>query len=226
MAQAGLHALVGAAVRKVAPRREWVMTGILLGSLFPDLDNYAVAFATLLKMDTHGLHRTFTHSLFTCLAALVVFLIISAVTRKRSWAWLGAGFAIGIGLHILLDLVLWFNGVAVLWPIPSWINLWEGVTPPAWLTSLLDPLEFLFLALYFYWLSRMGLKYKTDPDFQGALKGWTIAMLALLVIFVPLAYLAGKFFLMPFGLFYLVALTAAFVITIRMRKTVEAFRRG
>jgi hypothetical protein len=47
MAQAGLHALVGAAMQKVAPKREWLMLGIILGSLFPDLDNYAVAVATV-----------------------------------------------------------------------------------------------------------------------------------------------------------------------------------
>ena len=32
MAQAGIHALVGAAVRKISPNREWLMLGIILGS--------------------------------------------------------------------------------------------------------------------------------------------------------------------------------------------------
>ena len=46
------------------------MLGLVLGSMFPDLDNYAVAIATLAKLSPAGLHRTFTHSLFTILAVL------------------------------------------------------------------------------------------------------------------------------------------------------------
>jgi membrane-bound metal-dependent hydrolase YbcI (DUF457 family) len=31
----------------------------------------------------------------------------------------GLGLGIGILMHILLDLLVWFNGVEILWPIPS-----------------------------------------------------------------------------------------------------------
>ena len=117
MAQAGMHALVGTLARKVSPKREWLMLGIILGSLFPDLDNYAVAIATLAKLDTHGLHRTFTHSIFTILVAIAVFFVIGQVSKQPRWTTLGLGFGIGIGLHIALDLLIWFNGVELLWPL-------------------------------------------------------------------------------------------------------------
>ncbi len=135
MAQAGIHRLIGMAVRKWAPKAEWVMLGIILGNLIPDTDNLAVAIATVAKLPTEGLHRTFTHSLFTILAILVLFYIIAALTKKTHWNNLGIGLGIGVLMHILLDLLLWFNGVAILWPIPSWINIWAGYTPPEWLTS-------------------------------------------------------------------------------------------
>ena len=63
MAQAGIHSIVGLAVRKWTPNRKWLMLGIVLGNLFPDADNLAVAIATLTGGSTEGLHRTFTHSL-------------------------------------------------------------------------------------------------------------------------------------------------------------------
>ncbi len=63
MAQAGIHGLICAAVRKLTPARLWLMLGIVLGSLIPDADNLAVALATVLKHPTEALHRTFTHSL-------------------------------------------------------------------------------------------------------------------------------------------------------------------
>jgi len=46
-------------------------------------------------------------------------------------------------------------------------------------------------------------------------------MVVLLLVFTPLAYVMTKGFLTLFGVFYLISLTAAFVITIRMRRTVE-----
>ena len=222
MAQAGMHALVGAAVRKVAPNRDWIMLGIILGSLFPDLDNYTVAVATVAKLDTHGLHRTFTHSLFTVLVGFALFWGFAQVRKQPRWFNLGLGLGAGIGLHILLDLVIWFNGVELLWPLGGWVNFWEGVTPPAWFAKLLDPAEFLFFGLFFLWLAQVARTHHTDAAFLGWLRGWSIAMFVLLVVFTPLAYLMSKGLQTIYGLLYLVSLTAAFVIAIRMRQTIAA----
>jgi hypothetical protein len=57
MPQAGIHAIVGTLARKWMPQKEWLLLGVVLGNLFPDLDNLAVAYATLTGADTHGLHR-------------------------------------------------------------------------------------------------------------------------------------------------------------------------
>lgn len=221
MAQAGMHALVGTVIGKFTPKREWLMLGILLGSLFPDLDNYAVAVATISKLDTHGLHRTFTHSLFTILLVLVTFFTIGQVRKQPSWTNLGVGLGIGIGLHVALDLLIWFNGVELFWPLKGWVNLWEGIQPPSWLAKLLDPAEFLFLAFFFAWLAKVARTHQTNTDFLGKLRVWTIAMVVLLAVFTPLAYLMSKGFLTIFGVFYLISITAAFAITLRMRQTVE-----
>ena len=71
MAQAGIHSMVGMAVRKWTPASKWLMLGIVLGNLFPDADNLAVAVATVTGKSTEGLHRTFTHSLFFVAATLL-----------------------------------------------------------------------------------------------------------------------------------------------------------
>jgi membrane-bound metal-dependent hydrolase YbcI (DUF457 family) len=223
MAQSGIHALIGTAVKKIAPKSDWLLLGILLGSIFPDMDNYAVAIATVARLDPHGLHRTFTHSLFTILAAAAVFYLIARVRRQPRWMNLGFGIGIGIAMHILLDLILWFNGVALLWPLNSWVNLWAGVQAPEWFSKLMDPLEFLFFALFFAWLANAARAHKTDATFLGALRLWIIAMVILLVIFTPLAYVMSKGYQTIFGVFYLVSITAAFIITIRMRQTIAAY---
>ena len=47
MAQAGIHSMVGIAVRRWTPDREWLILGIVLGNLLPDADNLTVAVATV-----------------------------------------------------------------------------------------------------------------------------------------------------------------------------------
>jgi membrane-bound metal-dependent hydrolase YbcI (DUF457 family) len=222
MAQAGIHSLIGTAVRKWTPARTWLMLGIVLGSMLPDADNLAVAVATVMKRSTDGLHRTFTHSLFTVLAVLVVFYLIGLLTKQPRWSNLGVGLGVGILMHILLDLVLWFNGVALLWPIPSWVNLWSGVTPPGWFDKLMMSTEFLFFALFFLGLEGIARRRGTDQDYLGKLRIWTWVQAALFVVFTVLVYVMQKGFMTPYGAVYLLSLALAVGVTIRMRKTVEA----
>ena len=114
MAQAGIHGIVGAAVRKWFPNKRLLMIGIILGSITPDLDNFAVAVATLTGRSTHGLHRTFTHSFITIAALMIISYLVGLIAKKPDWGSLGLGLGIGIVLHILLDLIIWFNGVELL----------------------------------------------------------------------------------------------------------------
>ena len=173
------------------------------------------------KLDTHGLHRTFTHSLFTILAAVAVFFVVALICRQPRWANLGVGLGMGIGMHMALDLLVWFDGVELLWPLGGWVNLWEGVRPPEWFTRLLDPSEFLFFAVYFAWLARAARERKTNTNWLGPLRVWTIAMVVLLAVFTPLSYTMTTGFLTIYGVFFLVSITAAFYTTIRMRHAVE-----
>ena len=222
MAQAGIHSIVGMAVRKWIPNPKWLMLGIVLGNLLPDADNLAVAIATLAGQPTGGLHRTFTHSLFTIAAVVVVFCSAALITKRRHWGNLGVGLGLGIAMHILLDLLIWFNGVETLWPFPSWVNLWEGVTLPDWWTKLMMPLEFLFFALFFLLLDVTARKRNTDGDFLRALRIWIGVQSALFVVFTVLVYTMEKGFMIPFGALYLLSLGLATGVTIRMRKTIEA----
>jgi membrane-bound metal-dependent hydrolase YbcI (DUF457 family) len=222
MAQAGIHSMVGLAVRKWTPTREWLMLGIVLGNPLPDADNLAVAVATVTGRPTEGLHRTFTHSLFTVVAVVAVFYVVGQLTNRPRWFNLGLGLGIGILMHILLDLLIWFNGVEILWPLPSWINLWENVTPPEWWRKLMRPVEFLFFALFFVLLDVTARKRSTDLGFLRTLWVWIGVQGVLFVVFTVLVYTMEKGFMTPYGALYLLSLGLAFGITLRMRQTVEA----
>ena len=222
MAQAGIHGLIGTVVRKLTPARTWLMLGIVLGSLLPDADNLAVAVATLIKRPTEGLHRTFTHSLLAVLLVVIVFYLVGLFTKQPRWTNLGVGLGVGILMHILLDLLLWINGVAILWPFPSWVNLWSGYTSPPWFDKLMMSTEFLFFALFFLGLASIARKRNTDQEYLGKLRIWTWIQVILFVVFTILVYVMQKGFMTPYGAVYLLSLGLAVGITIRMRKSVEA----
>ena len=222
MAQAGIHGMVGMVAGKWTPDKPWLLLGIVLGNLFPDLDNLAVAGATIAGLSTDGLHRTFTHSLFTVVIVILVFYIVAGVAKRPRWGNLGLGLGIGILMHILLDLLIWFNGVEILWPIPLWINLWNGVTPPEWWSKLMLPAEFLFFALLFFSIGVLAHKQGTNKNYWRPLKIWTIIQSLLFVVFTILVFTMGAGFMIPYGGLYLLSLGFAFGVTIRMRETIEA----
>jgi membrane-bound metal-dependent hydrolase YbcI (DUF457 family) len=223
MPQNGIHAIVGIAARTWMPTKEWLPLGLVLGNMFPDLDNLAVAYATLTKADTHGLHRTFTHSIFTIAALVILFYMIAALTKNPNWRNFGLGFGIGILMHILLDLVAWFNGVELLWPIRYELNFWSWFTMPAWLKIFMDTGEFLAFGLFFSLLGSLAHRNKTDDARLSTLRAWAYVQFSLFALFTFL------FFFMPgvpllytiFGALYLISSIAAIVLTIQMRKTVE-----
>lgn len=222
MAQAGIHGIVGMAIRKWKPNREWLMLGIVLGNLLPDADNLVLAIATVTGLATEGLHRTFTHSLFTVIAIAIAFYIVARATTCPRWGNLGLGLGIGVLMHILLDLLVWFNGVALLWPIPLWVNLLHRFTPPEWWSKLMLPAEFLCFALFFALLDVTARKRGTDGGFLRTLRVWTVVQGILLVVFTVLVYTMEKGFIIPYGTLYLLSLGLAFGVTIRMRETVES----
>lgn len=222
MAQAGIHSMVGMAVRKWTPARKWLMLGIVLGNLVPDADNLAVAVATVTGNSTEGLHRTFTHSLFFVAAIILVGYLVGSATKRSQWGNLGLGLGIGVLMHILLDLIIWFNGVEILWPLPSWINLWGGVVPPDWWSKLMMPVENLFFVLFFILLASTARKRDTDGDYLPKLRLWTWIQGILFVVFMVMVYTMDSGFMTIFGAVYLLSLGLAFGVTIRMRDTVEA----
>jgi membrane-bound metal-dependent hydrolase YbcI (DUF457 family) len=223
MPQAGIHAMTGTLARKWMPQKEWLLLGIVLGNLFPDLDNLAVAYATLTRSDTHGLHRTFTHSIFTIVAIVILFALIAALTRNQKWNHFGIGFGIGILMHILLDLILWFNGVELLWPIRYELNFWSWFTMPDWLKIILDTGEFLAFGLYFLLLGSLARQQNTDPERRASSRMWAYIEFSLFILFTALFFRLGARGLQNtiFGALYLLSMIVAIVVTIQMRKTVE-----
>jgi len=225
MPQNGVHAIIGVASRKWMPEREWLFLGVVLGNMFPDLDNIVVGYATLAKLpDPEHYHRTFTHSIFTIVAMVLLFYIVAVFTKDEKWKNLGIGFGAGILMHILVDLILWFNGVELFWPLGGELNFWTWFTTPAWLKILLDTGEFLAMGLYFLMLVSLSQQHGTDSDRQGSTRVWAYIELGLFIIFTILFFVIGSKGLIYqiFGALYLVSLIVGMTITTRMKQSIES----
>jgi membrane-bound metal-dependent hydrolase YbcI (DUF457 family) len=214
--------MVGMAARKLVGKREWMVLGLILGSFVPDMDNLAVAVATLTKMPTEGIHRTLTHSVFFMAAVVAIFYLISQWKQEARWLNLGLGLGLGMLLHSLLDFVLWFNGVNLFWPLGGEINFWANSHPPEWFMTFLDQAsEFLCFGLFLWVLGIWQRRYSTDEEFAGKQRMWMWLEFALFVVFTA-GLVLGKEYKIISGALYLFSLFMTFFVTIRLRKTVEA----
>jgi len=223
MAQAGIHGLVGLTMRKMSIKKEWLLLGVIIGNMAPDLDALAVAYATLTGGDAHGLHRTWSHSIPFIALVIMIFYIISAVGKSRKVRNLGLGLGIGMLIHSLLDLVIWFRGVQLFWPFYPEINFWASYTPPTWWADKFESaVEFGLIALFLFMLGRLASKQSTDTDFLPKLNIWIGIELVLFAVFLVLVYVWSGYFT-AYGAAYIFSLLLAVIITFRMRKTIEAF---
>lgn len=225
MPQAGLHAIIGTVTRKWMPQKEWLFLGVVLGNMFPDLDNLVVAYATLAKLpEPESYHRTFTHSIFTVVAVMVLFYFIGAITRNGKWNNFSLGFGIGILMHVGVDLILWFNGVELLWPLSHYeLNFWSWFVTPVWLKIFLDTGEFLLFGLYYLLLGSLAQKQNTDTERYRSLRMWAILQFTLFILFTLIFFVLGVKGLhyTLYGGLYLVSLVITIIITLRMRRTIE-----
>ena len=222
MAQAGIHGLIGLAMKKLSVKKEWLLLGIVLGNMLPDMDALVVAYATLTGGNSHGLHRTWSHSIPFIAGLVLIFYVISGIRKNRRIGNLGLGLGIGMLMHAVLDLVIWFRGVQLLWSFYPEINFWRSFTPPAWWYNKFESaLEFGLMALFLFILGRLALKQGTDIEFLPKLKIWTRIEVVLFVAFLVLVYTWSGYYI-PYGAMYILSLSMVLIITIRMRKTIAA----
>jgi len=190
--------------------------------MLPDADILAVAVATVAGLPTEGLHRTFTHSLFTIAILLPAFRVAAWATGRRQWWNLGLGLGLGILMHITLDLAIWFRGVQILWPLPLQVDFWRNVVVPGWWSTFELPAEFLCFALLFVTLHAVAVRHGTDSAFLRRLRFWICVQSLLFVSLAVLAFALGEGYLVVHGALYLPSLGLAMYVVIRMRGTLEA----
>ena len=173
MAQPPLHGIIGSAAAR--RRRRGDGRWLIIGSLLPDVDFplewLAFPFG---PQRAARLHRTGTHSLLMQAAFVAGWVVGSATAKVRDLrprddpesdlrphdALVAAGaegrdLFVGMALHSLTDVLLWFSPVALAWPLgrlglPETVDVWRGWQAPARLDNLLGAADD---ALWAVWLA-------------------------------------------------------------------------
>jgi len=170
MVWTGLHGLVGIGVA-LATRGRTVLGddgtrtmrfGIVWGPILPDVDllvSIVIIAARGNMQQALAPHRTLTHSLFTILAIALIGLLLWRIGVSKSIGGGLFGIAVGMFLHVLLDLP-YEVGVSFLWPLTTQRFGLFWTLPGIW-AYLDQTLDFLFAAIFFYALHVLARNYKT-----------------------------------------------------------------
>ena len=222
MAQAGAHAIIGMYSSRLPFINSSLVPFIIIGSLIPDLDIIFVAIGKLfsnLPDPIHYFHRKGTHSLLFVLFIYLTFQILSEIFKKPNLRNHGLGISLGILLHIIVDSLIFLEGVFILWPLQLKLNLWANYNPPPILPKLLMALEFLFFRILAWIIIEISTS-KKDIRFPGLLPllgKWKNTEFNLFLFFIGLSIFNIPFYDILFGIFYIPSLIISITIVWIMR---------
>ena len=231
MAQAGIHAAVGYQVMRIIPYEERLFPALIFGAMLPDLDIIVVALASLfypISQAEEIFHRTFSHSFFTLIFVFLFFAILSELKKKPVLKSIGKGLSIGMLTHFLIDTLLWFRSIDLLWPLPLQpINLWQYIEIPAMVFQILLIFEFFCFRWYAWFLITQHLKAPANNSwFVKYLNIWKNCETYIFMIFIFILLWNPTFFNILFGIAYVPSLIMALFSTYMSRDVLEFHKIG
>ena len=169
----GLHMAVGVLGTENRSRiPQGARAGFIVGSMLPDLDFVMLISVYPFDRDLAlSLHRSFTHSLLLVAVIALVALLLRSTHRHAATAL--AGCALGMFVHDVLDVFMWFAPVGLLWPFGPPLNVVDGTRVPDLFWNLSFALEPAAYAVFLSLLKRRV---------GGAASGWLSVFVIVLLI--------------------------------------------
>ena len=226
MAQAGLHAYISLKSKKWVPDKKFLFISFLLGSIIPDIDILFTAIASYympLNQAIDIFHRTFTHSIISVSALYLIFLIIYEIKKNEIILNIAYGLTAGIIVHLLIDIVLWFNTIDLFWPLPvPKINLWFKFAVQNNIINILLALEFIFFRLFASKLIDIIInKPLNNAYYIKYLNYWMKIEIILFISFAISVKVIPSFNLIVFGIFYIPSLLMLIVSIWHLRDSID-----
>jgi hypothetical protein len=131
-------------------------------------------------------------------------------------------------VHSFVDIFLWLSSIDILWPLGSFgvrsqINLWANVkVPPLW-NNFLGATDFLFVALFFGYLTKLARRQESNPSFLPRLRAFTAFHYVCFVMYMGLSFFLDRtmFDIVQYGVIILVSLPMTWIAIRGSKPTTE-----
>ena len=230
MAQAGLHAYIAFLFKKKLPFKKWFFISFLIGSIIPDIDLILVPIGLLASLGIEDsillLHRTFSHSIITLIIIYLSFLIIYEIKKDINLLFICNGFCLGILLHILIDIFLWFEPIHILWPLPiDEINFFNYIEISYFFKIFLLSSEFFLFRVLAWKLIKIIITnpLKNADAINSLSKFMKVELVYLILFIISSIYLDYSYIYYIFGIFYIPSLIFMILMLYRIKDSINLY---
>lgn len=208
MPQSGIHAALSFRLGQSTNIKSKLIPSIVFGAILPDIDYIAVALGLIyypINLSEHLFHRTFSHSFFALLIIYLIFGLISEWKNNYNIKQIGRGIVIGMLSHIVLDTLLSFKGIHLLWPLPlKEFILWQNFTFSNWVYKLIYITEFFFFRWYAWFLIKRNIAHPNrNSGVINYLNYWKKIETFLFIFFIIISFINYHYFKILFIFAYI-----------------------
>ena len=226
MAYTSIHAIIGLKIENIIPKNKYFLTSIIIGLIIPDFDlilKYIFDIFNILEVS-----NSIFHSIFMIPIISLLILIYSELKQKKGLKLIAIGVAIGMMIHIILNLIT-FQSVGIFYPLidvesnlvlNEYLNIQFNDNYYKWICAS----EFFFFRLYGWMIVQKIIKNPfNNYRLINKINLWIKLELYIFVLFLLLIYFGVKetIFMNIFGVLYTMSFFIITYITYKTRKSIN-----
>ena len=191
MTQTALHAYLAIYLKDKLIYKNWFFPAFLLGSVLPDIDYFFSQLDKLIHVPIQLslVNKTFMHSLITTTLIYLLILIIYELKKNKKLLNLANGIAIGLLIHIFIDLTIFLKPLDIFWPLPLNSIQLSTFNIPAYIYKLTMVLEFVLFRAFASYTIHAILNYPSKNSYLINIQSyWMKFELFFIIIFILSSY--------------------------------------
>tara|TARA_B100000676_G_scaffold243785_1_gene245694 strand:- start:883 stop:1575 length:693 start_codon:yes stop_codon:yes gene_type:complete len=230
MIQTSIYTLIGILFSKRLAERPYLITSLIIGLIFPDID-IILDFIFSLFLNFNFIHKTYIdnsifHSLLLIPFICLIILMYQEVNKNKNYN-IVVGFSAGVLMHILFD-ILTLQSVGIFFPLPLEknlnLNVFFNYKIPLIMINILNLLTLMLFRLYTWKIINLILNQSQNYHILiKRLSLWMKIQLYLFLIFIFLIYFDtnGMINSVFFGASYTLSFAMVVYMTFKTKKLIN-----
>ena len=230
MIQTSIYTIIGILLSKRLPERPYLITSLIIGLIFPDLD-IILDFIFSLFLNFNFIHKTYIansifHSLLLIPFICLIILMYQEINKNKNYN-IVIGFSAGVLAHILFD-ILTLQSVGIFFPLPLEknlnLNFFFNYEIPLIMINILNLLTLILFRLYTWKIINLILNQSQNYHILiKRLSLWMKIQLYLFLIFILLIYFDTTETINSvfFGISYTLSFAMVIYMTLKTKKLIN-----